>query len=188
MGGPSRHIGMKSVIRAAATLTLGIASLLLQAPSASALSCVAPKDWFPKASHVFVGRVSDVRGDTMQLEVGEVWQGEDLARHVWLRRAEDMDTWYPFSADGGVPDGYSSPKQYVVATQGFEVSPCGMWGVDEPMEYGVAGQRSPRPPVASGATGVEPGERSSVPMAAAAGAGVIGLGTLMGLLWRRRTR
>ena len=178
---------MTTVIRAAAAVAVGAASLLLQAPSASALSCVAARDWFPEASHVFVGRVADVRGDTMLLEVSEVWQGEDLARHVWLRRAEDMDTWYPFSSDRGIPDGYSSPREYVVATQGFEVNPCGMWEVDEPVEYGVAGQRSPRPPVASGATGVEPDERSSAPMVAGAGAAVVGLGALTGLLWRRRT-
>ena len=180
---------MKYVFRAAATLTLGVASLLLQTPSASALSCVAPRDWFPEASHVLVGRVADVRGDTMQLEVSEVWRGEDLSRHVWLRRAGDMDNWYPFSSDRGVPDGYSSPKEYVVATtQGFEVNPCGMWDADEPVEYGVAGQSSPRPPVASGATGVEPDERSSAPMAAGAGAALVGLGALTGLLMRRRTR
>ena len=179
---------MKTVIRASVAVGVGAGSLLFQAPSASALSCVAPEDWYPKAAHVFVGRITDVRGDTMQVEVSEIWQGEDLARHVWLRRAEGMDAWYPFSSDRGVPGGYSSPKEYVVATQGFEVNPCGMWDVDEPVEYGVAGQRSPRPPVASGATGVEPDERPSAPMAAAAGAAVVGLGALTGLLWRRRTR
>lgn len=179
---------MRTPLRLVALLVVTCSSLALQAGSASALSCVAPEDWYPKAAHVFVGRITDVRGDTMQVEVSEVWQGEDLAPEVWLERETDMDMWFPFSSGGEVPQGYSSPEEYVFGTQDdFVVSPCGMWSRSEPMEYGVAGERSPRPPLASGNPGGEPDERSLVPVAAG-GVGAVGVAGLVALLWRRRTR
>jgi hypothetical protein len=178
---------MRSLLRLVALLVLTGSSLALPASTASALSCAAPADWMPGAAHVFVGRIADVRGDTIQVEVSEVWQGEDLAPQVWLRQQEGLDDWYPFSSDGKAPQGDSSPE-YVIATErDFVVSPCGMWARGEPIGYGVAGERSPRPPVASGNPGAEPEERSLVPVAAG-GVGVVGVAGLVALLWRRRTR
>ena len=197
---------MKTVSRTAAALALAVPALVLQAPAASALSCVDPSDWYPDAEHVFVGRISDVAGDRIQVEVREVWQGPDLAERVWLRRNTDMDMWFPFSNRAGeVEDGYSSPDEYVIATQAdLVLGPCSLASVDR-SQYGVAGADSPRPPVAAGEAGVEPGvgtgvaeaaatgiepplEESSVAPLAAGGAGVVGAGALAALLWcRRRT-
>lgn len=179
---------MIRLLRLVAVLALTGCTFVLPASSASALSCVAPAEWYPKAAHVFVGRIVDVRGNTMQVEVSEVWQGDDLAEHVWLEFQKGMEMWFPFSSNGAVPDANSSPTEYVIATQDdFVVSPCGMWARSEPLEYGVAGERSPRPPVASGATGVEPAGTSLAP-AAMGGAGVLGVGALALFLWRRHAR
>lgn len=180
---------MTTIKRLVALLLLAGSTLLIPAPGAFALSCAAPSDWMPDADHVFVGRITDVRGETMQVEVDEVWQGEDLARRVWLRRASGMDGWFPFSVEGRVPDGWSSPTEYVIAThEGFVVDPCGLWARSEPLEYGVPGERSPRPPAAAGASGVEPDERSAAPLVAGVGvAGAASLGVLA-LLRRRRVR
>lgn len=179
---------MRALLRLVALLVLTGSSLALQTGSASALSCVAPTEWYPKAAHVFVGRIVDVRGNTVQVEVSEVWQGDDLSGHVWLEFQKGMEMWFPFSSNGAVPDGYSSPTEYVIATEDdFVVSPCGMWARSEPLEYGVPGERSPRPPVAPGATGVEPAGTSLAP-AAMGGAGVIGAGALALFMWRRRAR
>jgi len=179
---------MRTVLRLVALFVLTGSWLGMSTSSAYALSCVAPADWYPKAAHVFVGRISDVRGDSMQVEVSEVWQGDDLSEHVWLELQKGMEMWFPFSSNGAVPDGYSSPTEYVIATQDdFVVSPCGMWARSEPMEYGVAGERSPRPPVATGNPGAEPDERSLMPVAAG-GVGAVGVAGLVALLWWRRTR
>lgn len=183
-----RRSDMRALLRLVALLVLTGSSLALQTGSASALSCVAPAEWYPKAAHVFVGRIVDVRGNTVQVEVSEVWQGDDLSEHVWLEFQKGMEMWFPFSSNGAVPDGYSSPTEYVIATEDdFVVSPCGMWARSEPLEYGVPGERSPRPPVAPGATGVEPAGTSLAP-AAMGGAGVIGVGALALFMWRRRAR
>jgi len=179
---------MSRLLRLVAVLALTGVTFALPASSASALSCAEPSGWMPDAAHVFVGQVADVRGDAIQVEVSEVWQGEDLAREVWLRRRTDMDVWFPFSSDGKVPQGYSSPVEYVFATgDDLVVDPCGISALGDGLEYGVAGERSPRPPVASGATGVEPDVRSLVP-AAAGGVGAVGVAGLVGLLWWRRSR
>lgn len=179
---------MSLLLRLVAVLALTVFTFALPASSASALSCADPSGWMPDADHVFTGRVAEVRGNTMQVEVSEVWQGDDLSEHVWLEFQKGMEMWFPFSSNGAVPDGYSSPTEYVIATQDdFVVSPCGMWARSEPMEYGVAGERSPRPPVAPGATGVEPAGTSLAP-AAMGGAGVLGVGALALVLWRRHAR
>jgi len=186
---------MKTLSRAAAAVALAASALVLQAPSASALSCVAPSDWYPRAEHVFVASIADVVGEGVEFAIREVWQGPDLAERVWLRRNTDMDMWFPFSRDGEVPDGYSSPDEYVVAAQAdLVVGPCSLAPLDGG-GYGVAGADSPRPPVAAGegdfAMGVETGvapppEESSAAPLAAGGAGVVGAGALAALLWRRR--
>jgi hypothetical protein len=174
---------MKNSVRVASALVLTGTGLVLGAPGASALSCVDPTQWFPSAEHVFVGRVVDVDGSRIAFEVREVWLGDDLAERVWLRRAQGMDVWYEFSVEGEV-EGYSSPRQYVVAVQeDLVVSPCGLAPVDD-NGYGVPGADSPRPPVVGGEDGVE-GEQSMAPLAAG-GAGVIGAASLAALWWRRR--
>jgi hypothetical protein len=176
---------MHTLLRAAAGLGLA-AALLVQAPSASALSCVDPAEWYPDAEHVFVARIADVDGSRIAFEVREVWQGEDLAELVWLQRARGLDMWYPFSDQGEVVAGYSSPAEYVVAVEGDQVvSPCGLAPADG-RGYDVPGAEDPRPPVADGDEGVDP-EPSMAPLVAG-GAGVLGLGALAGYLgWRRRS-
>jgi hypothetical protein len=174
---------MNRLLRAAATLVLAGTGLVLHAPGAFALSCVDPSEWYPDAEHVFVARIADVDGSRVAFEVLEVWEGEDLAERVWLRRARGMDMWYPFSSGGEVEDGYSSPAEYVVAVQGdLVVSPCGLAPADG-SGYGVGGADSPRPPV-TGEEGVEP-QPSMAPLAAG-GAGAVGVGALATLWWRRR--
>ena len=186
---------MKTLSRAAAALALAAPALVLQASGAAALSCVHPSEWYPEAEHVFVASIADVAGDKVQVDVREVWQGADLAERVWLERETSMDMWFPFSDDGEVPDGYSSPEEYVIAAQAdLVVGPCSLAPVDEG-GYGVKGADSPRPPVTSGESDVEPAvemgvappqERSSAAPLAAGGAGVVGVGALAALLWRRR--
>ena len=195
LGTRLRHTCMKTLSRAGAALTLAAAALVLQAPGASALSCVHPSDWYPEAEHVFVGRVSDVAGDKIQVDVSEVWQGPDLADRIWMERDTSMDMWFPFSRDGEVPEGYSSPEEYVIAAQeDLVLGACSLAPLDGG-GYGVPGADSPRPPAAAGesddATVVETGvapppERSSAAPLAAGGAGVVGAGALAALLWRRR--
>jgi MYXO-CTERM domain-containing protein len=175
---------MKNSLRVASVLGLAATGLVLQVSGASALSCVDPTEWYADAEHVFVGSVADVDGSRIAFEVREVWQGDDLAERVWLRRAQGMDVWYEFSVEGEVEEGYSSPRQYVVAVQeDLVVSPCGLAPVDG-SGYGVPGADSPRPPVLSGEGGVEP-EPSMAPVAVG-GVGVIGAGALGALWWRRR--
>jgi len=192
---------MKTLSRAVAALVVASTALVLQAQSASALSCADPSDWYPDAEHVFVGRVSDTRGDRIELAVREVWQGPDLAERIWMSRHTGMDMWFPFSRDGEVPDGYSSPEEYVVAAdRDLVLGPCALAPVDG-SGYGVAGADSPRDPVAAGEAG-EAGEAAedlialdsggdspeegSAAAPLAAGGGVVGLGALAALLWRRR--
>jgi hypothetical protein len=189
---------MKTLSRAVAALSVALTALVIQTTPASALSCVHPSEWYPEAKHVFVGRISDVRGDGIELEVREVWQGPDLADRVWLQRSTGMDMWFPFSRDGRVPDGYSSPKEYVVATQGdLVLGPCSLAEVGGDT-YGVKGADTPRPPVVSEelagtpeeATAAPPpgaseGDGSAAPLAAG-GVGAVGLGALSALVWRRR--
>jgi hypothetical protein len=177
---------MKTLSRAVAALVASSA-LVLQAQTASALSCVDPSDWYPDAEHVFVGRIADVRGESIELAVREVWQGPDLAERVWMERHTGTDMWFPFSRDGEVPEGYSSPEEYVVAAdRDLVLGPCSLAPVGEET-YGVAGADSPRDPVADGETLADPPEEgaSTAPLAAG-GAGVVGLGALAALLWRRR--
>lgn len=139
-------------LRFIAAVLLVCAGGTLTAPRATALSCVAPAEWFPRAEVVFVGRIADVAGDHMQFRVDEVWQGPDLAPYVWLPRNTDMDMWWSFSPDGTVPDGYSSPVQYVVATGPDRgVGPCSVV-VDDGSGYGVPGADEPRPPRQDGNT------------------------------------
>lgn len=180
---------MTVLVRAAGLLGLVAASLTLEVPGAAALSCVDPAEWYPKADHVFVGQVSDVEGEHIQFAVREVWQGEDLAAHVWLRRSADMDMWFPFSHGGEVADGYSSSTEYVVAVQDdLVLSPCAL-APDDGTGYGVTGAESPRPPAeeATGASaGVEPPPERSVAAVAAGGVGVAGAAALALVLWRRR--
>jgi len=179
---------MSLLLRLVAVLALAGCTFALPASSASALSCAEPSGWMPDADHVFTGRIVEVRGNTMQVAVSEVWQGDDLSEHVWLELQKGMEMWFPFSSNGAVPDGYSSPTEYVIATEDdFVVNPCGIWARSEPLEYGVAGERSPRPPVATGNPGAEPDERSLVPVAAGS-LGVVGMSGVVALLWRRRTR
>jgi hypothetical protein len=187
---------MGTLLRAAAALVLVGTAPVVNAPAASALSCVDPAEWYPDAAHVFVAHVADVDGSRIAFDVREVWQGEDLAERVWLRRAQGMDMWYPFSSQGEVEDGYSSPVEYVVAVQDdLVVGPCGLAPLDD-SGYGVPGAEAPRAPVSGGADGqapvagtgeegVEP-ESSMAPPLAAGGAGVVGAGVLAALWWRRR--
>jgi hypothetical protein len=188
---------MKTLSRAVAALSVAVTALVLQPASASALSCVHPSEWYPEAKHVFVGRVSDVRGDGIALQVREVWQGPDLAERVWLERDTGMDMWFPFSVDGRIPDGYSSPKEYVVATQeDLVLRPCSLAEAGEDT-YGVDGADTPRPPVAAEELAGTPEEVTTAPPVtsdeggsaaplAAGGVGVVGLGALAAILWRRR--
>jgi hypothetical protein len=180
---------MTALARAAAVLGLAAATLALQVPGAAARSCVDPREWYPKADHVFVGQVSDVDGERIQFEVREVWQGEDLAGHVWLRRNDGMDMWFPFSRDGEVEDGYSSTTTYVVAVQDdLVLSPCAL-APDDGSGYGVAGAETPRPPAdpaTAALEGVEPPPERSVAPLAAGGIGVVGTGAVALVLWRRR--
>jgi hypothetical protein len=193
---------MKTVSRVSAALFVASSALVLQAQSASALSCVDPSEWYPEAEHVFVGRISDTKGDRIELEVREVWLGPDLAERIWMERHTGMDMWFPFSRDGEVPEGYSSPQEYVVAAdRDLVLGPCSLAPVGEGT-YGVAGADSPRDPVAAGEAGesgedaegrivVDPGggspeEGSAAAPLAAGGAGVVGLGSLAAVLWRRR--
>jgi hypothetical protein len=176
---------MNVIRRTCAVLGLGAAFLVIQAPGASALSCVDPAEWYPDAEHVFVARIADVDGPRIAFEVREVWQGEDLAEHVWLRRAEGMDLWYPFSSGGEIEDGYSSQDEYVVAVQeDLVVGPCGL-APAHGSGYGVDGADSPRLPVSAGEEGVEPDGAASTAPLAAGGAGVVGAGALALLWWRR---
>jgi hypothetical protein len=196
---------MKTVTRAVAALSVASTALVLQAQSASALSCADPSDWYAEAEHVFVGRISDTKGDRIELAVREVWLGPDLAERIWMERHTGMDMWFPFSRDGEVPEGYSSPEEYVVAAdRDLVLGPCSLAPVGEGT-YGVAGADSPRDPVAAGEAGeagetgedavdhiaLDPGggspeEASAAAPLAAGGAGVVGLGALAALLWRRR--
>jgi len=186
---------MKALSRVAAVLALAAPALVLQSTGASALSCVHPSEWYPQAEHVFVGRVADVAADKIRIDVREVWLGPDLAEQIWMERETSMDLWFPFSRDGEVPEGYSSPDEYVIAAQeDLVLGPCSLAPLDGG-GYGVAGADSPRPPVETGepdvATGVETGlapppERSSAVPLAAGGVGVVGVGALAAVLWRRR--
>jgi hypothetical protein len=189
---------MNTVTRAVAALSLAATALVLRPAPASALSCADPSMWYPDAKHVFVGRVTDVRGQGVELEVSEVWQGPDLAEHVWMERNAGMDMWFPFSRDGKVPDGYSSPTEYVVAAQAdLVLGPCSLAPVGEGT-YGVEGADAPRPPVALEQLAGTPEEATTAPPPAASdedgsavpvaagGAGVVGLGALAALLLRRR--
>lgn len=186
---------MKTLSRAVAALALAAPALALQATGAAALSCVHPSEWYPEAEHVFVGRVADVAGDKIQVDVREVWRGPDLAQRIWMERDTGMDMWFPFSRDGEVPEGYSSPEEYVIAAQeDLVLGACSLAPLDGG-GYGVPGADSPRPPVAAGETDVAtvvetgvapPSQKSSVAPLAAGGAGVVGTGALAALLWRRR--
>lgn len=192
---------MSSMSRAVAALPVAVAvaatAIVALPVPASALSCVQPSDWYPEAKHVFVGRIADVRGDGIQLAVREVWQGPDLAERVWLERDPAIDMWFPFSVDGRIPDGYSSPQEYVVAAQAdLVLGPCSLAEVGEDT-YGVDGASSPRPPVAPAELEGTPEETSTAPPGAAetsqevaplaaGGVGVVGLGALGALWWRRR--
>ena len=186
---PVRPTYMTATARAAAVLGLAAASLALQVPGAAALSCVDPHEWYPTAEHVFVGQVSDVDGERIQFAVREVWQGEDLAGHVWLRRNTDMDMWFPFGRDGEIEDDYSSPTEYVVAVQDdLVLSPCGL-APDDGTGYGVPGAESPRPPAdpaEAAMEGIEPPPERSVAPLVAGGAGVVGAGAVALVLWHRR--
>ncbi len=207
---------MTTLLRALGAFAVAAASLVLGAPSAFALSCVAPSEFFPDADHVFVGRIADVQGKRMLFEVQEVWQGDDLPRDLWVPVGIEM--WFPFAdRHGEVPDGYSSPKQYVVATDAdLLVTPCSL-APDDGSRYGVD-DGIPRPPVwdaaSSGAEGQEvsgpvsdplsgpvsdsasqPPSGSGAPEAAsspapfvAGGAGVVGAAAALTALWRRRSR
>lgn len=178
---------MMPALRPLAVLAVVAAPAWVASPAA-ALSCVGPSEWMPAADHVFVGRVADVRGETVRFAVTEVWQGTDLAPHVWLRRNTEMDMWYPFAVDGDVPDGLSSAAEYVVGVDDdLYLDVCDAWARDSGMDHGVRGERSPRAPVPGTEAGVEPDD-PAVPVAAgAAGAvGALGLATVAGLLWRRR--
>lgn len=181
---------MNIVLRTCTVLGLGAASLALTAPGASALSCVDPSEWYPDAEHVFVGNISDVDGARIEFEVREVWEGDDLAESVWLRRQKGLEMWFEFSEGGEVPDGYSSPTRYVVAVQDdLVVSPCGLSPVGS--DYGVPGAAAPRPPLSGGEQGAvgvapEPEPEASMAPLAAAGAGVVGAGALVALLMPRR--
>jgi hypothetical protein len=185
---------MDTLLRAAAVIGLSAAFLVLQTPGASALSCVEPAEWYPDAEQVFVGRIADVDGSRIAFEVQEVWQGEDLAELVWLQRARGLDMWYLFSSGGEVEDGYSSQVEYVVAAQDdLVVSPCGLAPADG-SSYGVPGAEDPRAPSSGGeegrtaAGGVETDPAPSRAALATGGAGLLGLGALVGLLrWRRRS-
>jgi hypothetical protein len=181
------------LLRTATALALAGMGLVLHAPGASALSCVDPTEWYPDAEHVFVARIADVDGPRLQLQVREVWQGDDLAERVWVRRDTGLDMWFAFNGDGEIEDGYSSPTEYVVAAQeDLMVGPCSLASVDG-SGYGVPGAEEPRAPVSEGedgraaAVGVQADQAPSIAPLAAGGAGVLGLGALVGFLgWRRR--
>jgi hypothetical protein len=198
---------MKTLLRAAGALAVASASLVVTAPGASALSCVEPSSFFPDVEHVFVGRIADVQGDRMMFEVQEVWQGEDLPRDLWVPMRLEM--WFPFSTNGDIPDGYSSPRRYVVAVDAdLAVSPCSL-APDDGSRYGVD-EGLPRPPfwdaASSGAEGQDVSDPVSGPVSqgpsgsgastaesapaplVAGGAGAMGVAAVLTALWRRRSR
>ncbi|HSE10811.1 MAG TPA: hypothetical protein VLB29_19260 [Nocardioidaceae bacterium] len=196
---------MRTLLRAVGAFVVAWGTLLLSAPGASALSCVAPSDFFPGADHVFVGRIADVQGERMRFEVEEVWQGDDLPRDLWVRIG--IEEWFPFSEKGEVPEGYSSPTQYVVATGAdLVVTPCSL-APDDGSDYGVD-DGLPRPPVWDAATSGVAGEgpaqspeaqaepregaadeagSTSVAPLVAGGAGVAGVAAALTALWWRRS-
>lgn len=182
-----RPTGMRALARGTAVLVLAAVPVLTLPSAAQALSCVGPEQVMADSENVFVGRVSDARDDALELTVTEVWKGADLAPRLWLERAPDMDMWMPFAEDGEIEDGYSSPELYLVAFDADRVvGPCSMWPHDDLDEFDVAAPADTRPPVAGGLAGEEPPEGLSLAPVAAGSAGVLGLGAVAAVLWRRR--
>lgn len=182
-----RPTGMRALLRGTAVLVLAAVPTLALPPTAQALSCVGPEQVMTDSENVFVGRVSDARDDALELTVTEVWKGADLAPRLWLERAPDMDVWMPFAEDGEIEDGYSSPELYLVAFDAdLVVGPCSLWPQEDLDEFGVVAPAETRPPVGSGLAGDAPPEGPSLAPVVAGSAGVLGIGAVAAVLWRRR--
>lgn len=175
-----------TILRVAGALAVPATVLLVPSPAA-ALSCAGPGEWLPSADHVFVGRVSDVRGEDVQFSVTEVWAGPDLAPQVWFPRDTELEMWFPFSGpDGEVPDGWSGRQEYVVGIRdGRPFNPCNLFERGQ-HDFAVAEPDAPWQPVAGGDAGVEP---SPEPRSAAmlGGALLAALGGGLAWWWRSRS-
>lgn len=192
----------RSVLLLPALAVLATAPVAVPVP-AQALSCVGPR-WVlePDAEipHVLVGRIVDARDQHLEVEVAEIWKGRRLADHVWVRLDEDLAGWYEWSdADGEVPDGYSSPRTWVMAADAdFEVGVCGYWAPGRDVRRVLAPDQ-PEPPLTQGTQaapaeptagtthpihGALPEETSNLPAPGMTASAV--LVTLGAWWWRRR--
>lgn len=169
----------------------------LNGSPAHALSCVGPRDVTRDAAHVFTGTILDSADDRLLVDVGEIWAGGPVLNRVWLPIEAEMELWYPWATpDGTIPDGYSSDRTWVLATDGdFTVGACSAWELHDD-HAGLMALRPDHPaapvqailrPLDEEPAAIPDRDRRASGAAAALGGGVAAAGAML-VLHRRRSR
>lgn len=153
----SRIVGVGTLVALLAGLLTVIAAMPAHA------SCAAePEDAIADRATVFLATAVEQTDRYARVEVAEVWRGPDLAPTVWLQTSSaELAPWplrLVLRASTSVDAQLVPGTRYLIATQdgGFRTSTCLVTEASEDLVRRLAPETT-RPPIASGATGAEPG-------------------------------